>query len=454
MPCGQRAVILRVCVAHAQRRSHVPLGSRCIHARASQILPAELLRKTSRGTSVHRSPGAVPSQLKNIDSRVVLMPTDPHRHAERKGRSNATADERRKLQMSASSEELLRHLNDAIDAKRVDVSVFAVAMQRCGQYYWWEALLEVRRIQKAIGVELNAIGRNICLTALGKCVRGGEGCPVHSERRSSVLSLGKEVWNEVGPATDADTFQSGLGAALKVCSAAGSREALEWAEDLWAMAAKQHFPYGPVAYSTFALVLEQHGLHERVDALLRASLRGTWTVTVVTLGALVNAAGDRRDWRRAELLWQTLTTGDFAVQANAIAHASRAKVHLLCGRPGNAAAILENAFPGGKGQTLHSADILAQARLLTYHSSLDVEDLYGLQRALSCTRQVMVDAGWRQAERWKAMERVAKQCERDPSAVGLSDALVNLYARTSVLAKLGDLPAGSRYLCTDDADST
>lgn len=142
--------------------------------------------------------------------------------------------------------------------------------------------------------------------------------PAVATRQEQVLALGQEGWNEARPAVDADTFNSGLGAARSI-------DSLHWAEELWLWAHEQSFLVAPVPYMTLALVLEEHGLHERVEDLLVDLKMRHGVPFVVMLGALVNAAAERCDWRRAELLWEKLT-GRFGVQTNEIAVATRQKL--------------------------------------------------------------------------------------------------------------------------------
>ena len=61
-----------------------------------------------------------------------------------------SAEVRRKLQWSQRPEELLRHLSGALAAGQIDCSVVGAALKRCEQGRWWDALCEVRRLQKPL----------------------------------------------------------------------------------------------------------------------------------------------------------------------------------------------------------------------------------------------------------------------------------------------------------------
>mmetsp|Transcript_149131 Transcript_149131/g.415652 ORF Transcript_149131/g.415652 Transcript_149131/m.415652 type:complete len:468 (+) Transcript_149131:59-1462(+) len=416
---------------------------RHIHARSWQTGAAARSRKLDRPLDCFRSPGQGPNEKSRDVSRFVMLPTN---QKETDGRTAVTSAQRALMQLCRSSSELIGHLRSAIAAGRADASVFGAAMQRCGQSSWWDALLEVRRAQRQAGVTLWPLQRNICLTALSRCVRSaGDGSAAVPSRQRELVSLGREVWDEVGPATDSDTFKSGLGAALRICAVADGVAGLDWAEELWTWAQQQRFPLEAISYSNYALVLEVHNQPRRVDELLSACAQKNWRPSVVLLGALVNAAAERHDWLRAEMLWDRLVNG-FGVKPNLIAYSARAKAHLLCGRPALVASIIDDALDRNVELNLHLAEALLQASLVMYHSSLAAEDLMRLRNALSMARPVMCNYGRAQRERWQRLEEAASRIRCSPASVRLYDVLLTMHGRQSIMTDWPHMSAGSRYL--------
>ena len=43
-------------------------------------------------------------------------------------------------------EELLKSLGEAVQKQEVDASIIGAAMQKCGHFRWWDALLEVHEV--------------------------------------------------------------------------------------------------------------------------------------------------------------------------------------------------------------------------------------------------------------------------------------------------------------------
>lgn len=75
----------------------------------------------------------------------------------------ASAEVRRKLQWSQRPEELLQHFSGALKAGRMDSSVVSAAWKRCEQGRWWDALCEVRRLQKPLSC-IWPCSRCLCIT--------------------------------------------------------------------------------------------------------------------------------------------------------------------------------------------------------------------------------------------------------------------------------------------------
>merc|ERR1719433_2256771 len=101
---------------------------------------------------------------------VTKLPTSPVFANER--RPNRTSPQRRAMKESGSPQMLLSKLENAICKGFVDHSVIGAAMQTCGIEKWWEALLEVRRLQKTHDIKLNPVERKIFLTAIVRAVNG------------------------------------------------------------------------------------------------------------------------------------------------------------------------------------------------------------------------------------------------------------------------------------------
>lgn len=401
------------------------LGARQIHARAEMTAlnqrQKQLLRPAEQGSAA---------------SRFVLAPTvvqggDPWRR---------TRQQRQLLQLCKSSAELLRHVDEAIGTDAVDASVFSAAMQRCGQGRWWEALLRVRALQEECGVVLDPIGQNILMRSLAQCVRGEHGFGPVQDRRDAIVQLGRQAWE--GCSQDSIS----LSAALNLCAVADRVEGSRWADELLVWAQQQNFVMNTLCYTALALVFATHGPPEHVDDLLAKATQKAWTPDEVTLGALVNASAEQRDWHRAEDLWKKLVVG-CGVKPHVIAFAARAKAHLLSGRPAVAAEVIDEMYATGiKVPTLPAAEMHVQALLLVYHSNLDRAAWERLQQAFRRGEPLMEKASLRMQNTWSAFKRVAGALEQEPASVRLRDVLVKWGARESVMVQWPDYAAGSMYV--------
>lgn len=348
------------------------------------------------------------------------------------------------MQLSKSPEELLHRLRSAIAADDVDGSVFNAACQRCGQGRWWDLLHKVRALRKESGIAFLTLDRNIYLTALSRCVKGEKGFGAVLSRQKAIVALAKRAWADAGASDDRYT-NIGLNAALRVCVASGDAHAQRWAKELWAGVADKH--KDTISYGSLALVFETCGQPGLVNALLiDATCEGHWKLSYVDLGALVNAAGERRDWRRAEALWDNIVVVQH-VKPNVIAYVARAKVHLLCGRVGEAAEIIDDMLRQRLKLNPHAAELHIQALLVVYHSSLDILCYKRLSSALLEGERLVVAKGSSEQKKFIAQAKHVVGCiVSHPEQVRLPDVLLEWKAKSSVMVSWDPHVAGSRYI--------
>lgn len=446
-----RHVVLEPWLPHASALGPHRLAARPqargVHARAELTPFTERCRKLQRPLDTYRSPGKIGERTPG-DSRFVMRPTQP----DSEGRSSRAqfSQERAALQFSKEPDELLRHLRAAFNFDGVDPSVIGAAMQRCGQGRWWDALQQVREMQRMTGVVLHPIVRNIYITALLRCVRGEQGFGAVSARQQELLRLARQAWEEAEPATDVDTFNSGVGAALSLCAASEDAAALVWGEEIWESARAQSFALYEVAHKQYVTFLAAHGHFERVDAALSASKHVDWSPDCVLLGALVNVAAERCDWRQAEVWWERLVAAEFGVVPNGICYGARAKAHLLSGRPATAARVIDEMLDRGIDLLPVLAQTQVQALLVVCHSSMAPSDLNRLTVALRRGAPVIAEASARQRATWQRMQEIARRLRSDPAAIQLRDVLVEWTAARSAMATWPDVAVGAAYLKEED----
>ncbi|CAK0901152.1 unnamed protein product, partial [Prorocentrum cordatum] len=474
-PCPLRPRSLHRLAAHLMRKLAArvlrPLGSRGIHAREEMTTMAESERKRRRPAEAFSSPGSN-GKLGKGDSVFVLSPTLAA------ARSDTTSQQRRCMQLASSSKELLHELRAAHAVRLTDASVVAAAMQKCGQRRWWDTLQEVRNFQLSSGIPSNATLCSIFLTALGKSVRGEAGFGAVAARQSEALSRGRQAWEEWLQLFDtSQDLNVGLSAALRLCVAADSPAGYAWAADLWTWARRESASLDAVSLESWALVLAHYGYDEALDLLLDSAACSSWAPSCVSLGALVNAAGERKDWRRAEEVWARLVE-QFAVEPNVLCYSARAKAHLLCGRPGHSAAVLDEMVSRGIGPNAIAAESHVQALLVVCHSSMlpgsgedgsaflppgnaseeladrpcvvntrsmSRADCQRLDHAVERGDSAEVRRSAWQLETWGALKRARELLGHRP-AVPLGDVLIEWKARGSLLARWGQAEAGSGYL--------
>jgi len=410
--------------------------SRGITARPSQTGLSERRRKQMRPTDTFFA--APTTDGRDYRNGFVMQPTG----VGFEGRTVETTEQRRRIQLSKSHTELRLELQRAIDSRRIDPSVFGAAMQRCGQGRWWDALLDVRQVQRWLGVRLFSAEGSIYLNALMRSVRSVSSEGPTPARQRRLVELGKEAWHEVGGATRIETPM--LNAALRLCSAASEHAGLVWGEELWAWAQQRGVALNKISYASFALLLESHALSDRVDAMLSGPGMAAWTPDFVDLGALVNVAGELRNWRRADSLWRALVS-EHSIVPHALAYCAYAKAHLLSGRPASAARIVEEMFALGAGD-IRGALMHAQALLVIYHSSLAQDDLRRLDRVLHEGTLLIpeANAGVLTAT-WIDIKNVV-ECLRNSPSLRLHDVLVGLHLKRSKMAEWDNFSAGEQYL--------
>eukprot|EP00928_Gymnodinium_smaydae_P053071 TRINITY_DN37149_c0_g1_i1.p1 TRINITY_DN37149_c0_g1~~TRINITY_DN37149_c0_g1_i1.p1 ORF type:complete len:446 (+),score=19.79 TRINITY_DN37149_c0_g1_i1:175-1512(+) len=427
---GRRPTPMSKGLTLAVRFPHnIQTGQDCrfIHAREANS-PSSIRRR-----KVDRPAEDIGSRLR---SNYVLYPTklkhDP-------GRGKKTSKQRAQIQEAQTQEELLFRLETFANQGIIDSSVFGAAMQRCGQGFWWDALVRVEALRKNMKFPLYPIERNIFLTALARCVRNpGENRDIEPDRQKQILSMAKEVWVEVEQPRDVDNFNIGLGAALTVCHVSNEPAGLQWADELWSWAQQQNFRIFPMQYRTMATALEEYGQHDRVDDMFQTNQ--DMMRSVVTLGALLNVAAKKKDLRRGEHIWNLLTK-TCGVHPNDIATTARAKLYLLCGHLHTAVQVARNV----KEPSIHTVKILLQALLVIYHSSLSNRDLQELTNMSKAAIPVVKVSRKQQAD-FDMLKHRVKALQLSPSSYDLKDILIFTYGKDSVMAQWRHCRAGSDYI--------
>ena len=375
-------------------------------------------------------------------------PTDPARG---EGRSDAAGKFRRSFKHCSSWQEVMDLVETAKIEGKLEASVFSAAMQTCGNKGWWEGLLELRRVQQEEDVTLCPVGRSIALTALTHCLKLEHKHRVVPERVPIALKIAKEYWGEAGPARDVQHINIVLSSALKLATHLDCRAAKQWGLELWREFQHDAFDKHQITLSTYMCFLEQYQRSDEVDAFLQSQDDVvSKAIDVVLLSSLLNCAASRRDWLRAETLWEAFMKRK--VIPNIIAHNSRAKVHLLGGRPGKVLEIYDNAlavtdFVRAMRDDFRVAVQYAQALLVLCHSSLDPSAVRRLREFLSLSVQKGPPGPKSFREVLLSMKSIGDKLVRAPHKVLLHDVLLDVNTREqSVMAKWEDFRAGSNYL--------
>ena len=415
------------------------LFKRSIHARAEQTPTSERQRKLQRPRDSFLAPGKGNKKMSKNESRYVLAPT-PYR-----SEGEHTSLQRKKMQLSRSPNELLKNLQMAINSDLVDTSVFGAAMQRCGQGRWWDALCEVRQRQVNIGIALDKIQGTMYLAALARCVRGEYGFGPIPERQKLIVPLAKQAWTEHRAPNDVQQDNFCFNAALRVCHSAAGTDGIKWGEELWKWAAASGLELNKVSYTNFILLLEAHGKTPRVDAILSDAAKQGWKPDYATLGGLVNAAAERRDWQRGESLWHTLLN-EFGVIPTNIQYSARTKLHMLCGRPAFIKHVVNSMLDKNIPMLPQIAEAQFQAALIVYHSTLSQSDRRHLIEADTQGLPITRSASGHQKKTWKELQLVSRSLCSRPCSIRLHDVLIEWKAKQSIMANWANHAAGSGYL--------
>lgn len=275
-------------------------------------------------------------------------------------------------------------IHAAISDGILEPSVVGAAMQTCGFMGWWNELLELLTIQQEQGVVLTPSLHNIALTALSGSLRKRGAFGIVGSRAAVALTLAKRLGREAEAPPNPDEFNCGLSSALKLATNINSDAACAWGCEVWEQSKDIAFPKSKITHSTYIQFLEQYEHCEEVDAILEAdSLKKQPVLNYVVLGGLLDCVSSRKDWNRAEGIWEMCMQNN--IEPNLICFRARAKVHLLAGRPTMALQVLQSALDMW-GLCIHedarTATEYAQSLLIVCHSSLDPAAMEHLQTFL------------------------------------------------------------------------
>ena len=162
----------------------------------------------------------------------------------------------------------------------------------------------------------------------------------------------------------------------------------------------------------------------------------------------MNCTALRRDWPRAEVLWEAFLKKQ--VEPNIICHVALAKVHLLAGRPLHVLKILDNKdmdLVGAMGQFPRVATLYAQALLVVCHSSLDLPAMKRLEEFLAIALDKDQKGPQGVRKDLLKMRQMMNTLSSTPERLSLRDVLIEWKAREqSVMAEWENFAAGSNYL--------
>lgn len=404
-------------------------------------IPLSARRRLVNRPNTHKRPSSGKS---NRIAKVVTLPVSPE-FDDPKGRTRAAGAARRRIKGATSPHDLRKQVDIACQQQIADASIIGAAIQVCGYNQWWNTLLRIRSLSKEMKICLGPIVRNQYITALARSASGKK-FGIIPERQQELLRLGKEAWDEIEPAQDSDTFNSGLGAALKLCAVANEPTALSWAIELWEWACIQSFQVNALGYSQYVGVLESYRMYDRVDRMIAESGVATWT-NVVLLGSLINIAAEHRDWHRADTLWQRLVH-EYGISGNSIAYSAWAKAHMLCGRPSEAAQIFDEMVSKGLEECSTTAADHLQALLIVCHSLPSPENIGRVQQALIRGECVMEQESSRHAtSTWSKLKSIASRLQSRSTSVRFHDVLVEWKAKTqSSMKEWPNHQSGTKYL--------
>ena len=383
---------------------------------------------------------------------MALTPTDLARRRNSTGRSPKAGGIRRKLKECNSPKELSKCLEESREANLLDISVITSAVQKCGHCLWWDALLEVLELQDELDFETDTVYQTSCLRALECClnpwwVRWDKNSHRIAQlaRQNKALHIGQQTWQQRSPVRNKD-FNSALTSALKLCSTVGSQAALDWGENLWAWAEKQRFEKDVGTYSAWAILLEQSQQRDAVAALLQRVLDEGLQLDSVFFGGLLEKAAERKDWKRADELWDQAVR--FGIRSNILQHEAYAKAHFLSGRPAAALRIMDmTRVPVGSLPYKSLVNYL-QALLIVSHASLGESDLQRLSSCLGDGAAVIAQKSPRTAkEQWRQLATVARKLVSEPQTLRLKHTLITHLAKChSAMKDWDNFQAGEAYL--------
>ena len=333
----------------------------------------------------------------------------------------------------------------ATQKAEVDSSVFGAAMQNCGHQRWWDALLEVYRIQCGMDISLSGIQRRIFLTALANCLKDRSiSCHEMNARKVKGLLLGKQIWQGMSVPSEATEYNTAFGAAFSLCAAVGEA-ALPWASELFEL--PNHFQKNVFVYTPLLSLYEKTGHHLKVEELLKEMVSKGQPPNMVTLGDLMNAAGS--DWKRAEQLWNHLVD-ELNVTPNIICYVAHAKVSILAGRPFGAMRILNTMWNEGLGDdNNHAAVVYLQALLIACHSDpsrFSARLSSYLEEAHGTFGPSMKNAGLHMKREWSQMTSLGHRLLSCPMTVKFRDLLACKNAKEGEMKNWKDHSANSKYL--------
>ena len=408
----------------------VSLGS---HSRPEEV-PVSRRRRMLQRPSHEFKTGLQKQELRFLSCPTRLRKTQ--------GRSAHAAKLRRDIKHCQASSRLLQLLDNAICEGKMEASVIGAAMQTCGYNGWWDTFVEVRAIQQEQDVAVDALLRNIAMTALAHCLKRDGRRGVLAERKQAVLLMAQNIWQEVAAPKDPYDFNCGLSSTLKLARCIDSPEALAWAHHVWRNA-DVAIRKSSITYSTYVHFLEHCMLHKDVDAMLA---KDQVNLNCVLLGALLDCSASRGDVERAEHVWRVFVDRH-GVRPNLLCYCAFGKAFLVAGRPTSVVQLLrplaDEACDKGNFNLLSD---YAQSLLILCHSSLEAQHLQHLQQLLEkCTPPPTYRSRWRlylQAARVLAAGRRLR----------LHDVLIEWKARTlGRMANWENFSAGSDYLARMEA---
>ena len=401
--------------------------------------------KTGRG---RRNKGADKSQHFFLTSPTHPSNTTPRRRSPNAGRL------RFQTKQCRSGSKVLEVMKTACRDATADISVFSSAVQRCGYHRWWSTFREVLALQESEGIRSDTVHFSSVQRALASCLRREGKFEVIPERAELALQIGQRMFHEVKdmPSTDHD-LNICLSSIFRLCTAAGSREAYQWALQVWEWSKSKAFQKDTTTDSTFLLLSEQMGDFESVDNMLRERAEGEaewteWTDNCVVLfGGLLNAAADRCDSARADAIWNWFVL--VGAQPNMICYSTYAKAQMLSGFLHKAVDIInemEDKSVGAMNSVV--AVCCLQCLVLIFHASPSASNRQRLQNLLKRGQHIMeTDGRGTTTPEWKRLRAVAAHLLKDTEQMHLRDVLVEWKCRNvSVMKAWTNFPAGSDYL--------